>query len=319
MNQPTYENASLINKALRDILPDARITSITRMTAGVSTAIYRVDTASEQYYLRVQPASDASFAAEVEAHHKLVDLGLRVPEAVHFEERNELIQRSVMLTTAIRGKAVGYGAQPPSIREILRDAGRELAIVNQVKVKGFGWVNRVSDTGELCAEYPHLAMWLDEHFNGPINALNDSYQNDTNHSTHFDTNHYIKVYDLPESAKERFQQSEPCLAHGDFDVTHIYYDDHGYTGIIDFGEIRGAPRFYDLAHFGIENSEHLPHLIQGYTEIAPLPDEAQYDIRLMGTLIAARRIGRCVMQGRQAHTPDIAFVKRTLTELPAHH
>jgi hypothetical protein len=36
------------------------------------------------------------------------------------------------------------------------------------------------------------------------------------------------------------------LAHGDFDMTHIYQEDGRYTGIIDFGEIRGcrlsAPR-----------------------------------------------------------------------------
>ena len=39
------------------------------------------------------------------------------------------------------------------------------------------------------------------------------------------------------------------LAHGDFDCSHIYVADGRYSGIIDFGEIRGANPWYDLAQF----------------------------------------------------------------------
>lgn len=52
---------------------------------------------------------------------------------------------------------------------------------------------------------------------------------------------YLSI--LPEEGEQGY------LAHGDFDTTHIYQDNGRYTGIIDFGEIRGADRWYDLGYF----------------------------------------------------------------------
>jgi aminoglycoside phosphotransferase (APT) family kinase protein len=49
------------------------------------------------------------------------------------------------------------------------------------------------------------------------------------------------------------------LAHGDFDATHIWLDDHGrYAGIIDFGEMRGADRHFDLGHFLLHDRAPVP-------------------------------------------------------------
>ncbi len=48
------------------------------------------------------------------------------------------------------------------------------------------------------------------------------------------------------------------LAHGDFDTTHIYEKNCRYSGIIDFGEIRGAEPLYDLGHFQLHDGERLP-------------------------------------------------------------
>ena len=85
------------------------------------------------------------------------------------------------------------------------------------------------------------------------------------------------------------------LAHGDLDVTHIYQRDGRYTGIIDFGEIRGADRRYDLGHFHLHDGETLaglvlPDLLAGYREVAPLPPEAERQIRLLGLLIGLRAL-----------------------------
>ena len=65
-----------------------------------------------------------------------------------------------------------------------------------------------------------------------------------------------------------------CLAHGDFDLTHIWLDGQGrYAGIIDFGEMRGAGRYFDLGHFllhdGADRSVPLfEHFLGGYHEAA---------------------------------------------------
>jgi aminoglycoside phosphotransferase (APT) family kinase protein len=94
-----------------------------------------------------------------------------------------------------------------------------------------------------------------------------------------------------------FDGERSCLAHGDFDVTHIYQRDGEYTGIIDFGEIRGANRHYDLAQFALHDGERLPrgllpHLLAGDAEVAPLPPDADRRIALASLLIGVGALAR---------------------------
>ena len=89
-------------------------------------------------------------------------------------------------------------------------------------------------------------------------------------------------------------EEQAKLAHGDFDVTHIYQQQGHYTGIIDFGEIRGANLFYDLGHFRIHDGEKLPnlvlpYLIEGYKEVAALPLDYELRISFSSLLIAIRK------------------------------
>ena len=82
------------------------------------------------------------------------------------------------------------------------------------------------------------------------------------------------------------------LAHGDFDVTHIYQHDGRYTGIIDFGEIRGAHQLYDLGHFNLHDGEVvpqmlLPTLLEGYREVLTLPPDRERRISLVSVLIGS--------------------------------
>ena len=64
------------------------------------------------------------------------------------------------------------------------------------------------------------------------------------------------------------------LAHGDLDVTHIYCEGASYTGIIDFGELRGAEPEFDLGHFLLHDCETNPislfaHYLAGYRDASP--------------------------------------------------
>ena len=54
-------------------------------------------------------------------------------------------------------------------------------------------------------------------------------------------------------ARARSDDPPSRLAHGDFDATHIYQRDGLYTGVIDFGEMRGAEPHYDLAYFLVQD------------------------------------------------------------------
>lgn len=98
------------------------------------------------------------------------------------------------------------------------------------------------------------------------------------------------------------------LAHGDFDAMHIFQQNGLYTGIIDFGEIRGADRWYDLGHFHLHDDESLalPVLLQGYNEITPLPPNAEERILFASLLIAVRALSRSLQKRAANHyTPRL--------------
>ena len=299
------EDLSAIARFARTIITSTAPLTLARVAEGVSTIVYRIDAGEQTYYLRILPEPGASFAPEVAAHQQLRAVGLRVPEVIYFEHFNPLFQRSLMLTTAIAGRAIGYDQPPAAIAQLLYQAGRELATMNRVAVQGYGWLRRDTADLRLCAEHPTLPTWLIEEFEAPLRALRRCPD-----LTPREADALIELLGI---ACEQLQHEPAVLAHGDFDVTHIYYHDAAYTGIIDFGEIRGTHQLYDLGHFAIESGDLLPDLLQGYTAVAPLHDDALRQISLTGLLIAARRIGRRLLQGREPHQPDIAFIRRKLS------
>lgn len=301
-----YEDPYTIKKVARTLLSPIEVLAATRVPEGISTVVFQIDTPSAQYYLRIMHEQNLSFDSEVEAHEHLHNLGLHVPEVVAFEHQHESLQRSVMLTKAIPGRPIGYTDQPQSIREILLKTGRELAVINQLQIEGFGYINSVLKGHSLTAQYTSPTHWLNEDFREPLEALSASGL--------FTPPEVDKIFGVLDATKGRYELKPSFLAHGDFDVTHIYYDESGYTGIIDFGDIRGAPKIYDLGHFSIENGHLLQYLLEGYVEVLPLDDEAQYDILLTSILIAARRIGRRI-RGRGLYAPDLSHVKRAIKSI----
>jgi Ser/Thr protein kinase RdoA (MazF antagonist) len=87
------------------------------------------------------------------------------------------------------------------------------------------------------------------------------------------------------------------LAHGDFDATPIFQADGRYSGLIDFGEIRGTEPLFDLGHFLLHDREHLPiplvaDLLAGYGEIVVLPDGHQELVRRSAVLLGLRQLAR---------------------------
>jgi Phosphotransferase enzyme family len=309
MKQPLqpYEDTSLIAQFARTIITSPARLTVERVVEGGSTIVYRIDMAGQTAYLRILPEPDASFAPEVAAHQRLRAAGLRIPEVLYFEHYNQLFQRSLMLTTAIAGRAIGYRDPPATAPQIAYHAGCDLAIINQVTVQAYGWIKRDTPELRLCAEHPSLPAWLIDHFAAPIHTLGrycDLAPRDTD-----------ALIELLGAACELFQHEPAVLAHGDFDATHIYYDGDAYSGIIDFGEIRGTHPLYDLGHFTIENSDLLPYLLEGYATVAQLGDDTMDHIKLTGVLIAARRAGRRILQGRAPHPPDITFIRQMLPGL----
>ena len=130
---------------IRHIFPSMSF-MVERMAEGVSTFVYRMLCGDETFYLRVLPGEDASFAPEVAAHTLLRQRQVNVPEVIYFEQSNELLQRSIMMTTAIKGRPLSQSPDlPVEVREaIVTEAGRDLALITACLSKALGGSNEIS-------------------------------------------------------------------------------------------------------------------------------------------------------------------------------
>lgn len=90
-----------IETVLRHIFPSTSLV-VERVAEGVSTWVYRMTSRKETFYLRVLPEEGASFAPEVAAHILLRQRQVNVPEVIYFEQCHDLLQRSIMVTSAIK-------------------------------------------------------------------------------------------------------------------------------------------------------------------------------------------------------------------------
>jgi aminoglycoside phosphotransferase (APT) family kinase protein len=302
------ERTAAITALLRAIFPATVQLAVEYVAESHSTEVYRVHRDGAVLYLRVLPEQAASFAPELYVHDLLHRRGLHVPGAIYFAHCNALLQRSILLTTEIPGRAIGYGPRPPAVRQMVRQAGRELAIVNSVLVRGFGWIKRdQTRVDQLSAECDSYAAWLLPDLEAALAALT--------HGALLSMRDAQAVRLALDEAAALFGGQPAYLAHGDFDVTHIYHQDGRYTGMIDFGEIRGANQLYDVGHFQIENADLLPDLLEGYADVVALPADHMRRILLSGLLIGVRRLGRSVARSRALYSPDLQAIRRTLVAL----
>src|SRR5216683_6034773 len=166
LNTGMHSNAidiRLIEALVAQVFPCTVHSRVERAEEGVSTYVYRLYRGNEVFYLRVLPEVNASFAPEVYVHEMLRAKDVKVPEVVYFEHYNEVVQRSVMVTTAIKGKHIGHYHVNEVPRSTLVEAGRDLAVINSVPVRHFGWIKRDSSkVTALEAELPTYRAFVFE-------------------------------------------------------------------------------------------------------------------------------------------------------------
>jgi aminoglycoside phosphotransferase (APT) family kinase protein len=236
-------------------------------------------------------------------HQILRSQGVRLPGVLYVTRLDRDLGRSIMVTSEVAGCPVGSGKPPNNVRAILREAGRDLALINRLPVDGFGWIqNELNRDGKLQAEFPTYAEWINHHIGDCTDVLKVAAVLVEAEAQAID--------ELMRVEAGKAASAQAFLAHGDFDVTHIYHVGGVYSGIIDFGEIRGAPALYDLAHFQIENRDLLPDLLEGYEQLTTLPPNYRRTIDFFSLLIALRRLTRHVQTGRKPLLPDLAAVRR---------
>ncbi len=286
--QPTER--ALLTPLLRRIFPSG-VSQVARVAEGVSTRVYRVVAQDETFYLRILPEADASFDPEVIAHERVRQLGAKAPEVIAYEPHYQPLQRSLMIVREIPGLPLSQSTDldPETLSAIMDAAGSDLARINSVGVDGFGWVRRDEETARLQAPLPtNRALAL------------DGWESDLAYLAETGT---LLSTDLTllEQVRSRYDtwldDAESRLAHGDFDTTAIYQRDGAYTGVIDFGELRGASRWYDLAHFHMRDGEYLtatllPPLVRGYARVVALPQDGLRRIHFASLFINLHALGR---------------------------
>jgi aminoglycoside phosphotransferase (APT) family kinase protein len=271
------------------IFPPPGGCAVERTAEGVSTQVYRIRRGDEVFYLRVAEVCDASLAPEVCVHELLRERGVKVPDIVYFEPFDARLQRSIMVTTEIRGEHVGQRRVDGDTKEVLRAAGRDLAVINSVPVEGFGWIKRdKSVVIRLEAEHTTHRDFALEHLDEHLTLLSEKVLTRAE---------IVELRTIINRLEAWLDVQHACLAHGDFDVTHIYQEDGRYTGIIDFGEIRGADAPYDLGHFNLHDGETLPqpvlpYLLEGYSDVVPLPPDHEWRISLLSLLNGVSALAR---------------------------
>jgi len=262
---------------------------------GGSTHVYRITFQHETFYLRILPEEGASFAPEITVLKRLQQMHVKVPEVVYFEDCNATLRRSIMVMTEIKGRPLNQSHFLPKeeIERLVMEAGQDLARINTMAVDGFGWVTRSqTNTTSVCAAWPTYRAFALEYWEADLAYLG---KNVLTAKKVAKLEHILTRYDSWLDAEKGH------LAHGDFDTTHIFQDNGQYTGIIDFGEIRGANCWYDIAHFHMRDGELLPYqllpaLVRGYEKIIPMPPEYEQHIRFTSMLINVRALSRALQK-----------------------
>jgi Ser/Thr protein kinase RdoA (MazF antagonist) len=158
--------------------------------------------------------------------------------------------------------------------------------VHAVPVLGFGWIRRDHDEPgwPLRGEHATYADYVD------APAVFDLLV-----AIGFPRQQAHQTVQLLEEAVTTGPSGEyGCAAHGDFDVSHIFAADGTYTGLIDFGELRGTDWPFDFATLELNaepGTERIrPHAHAGYAEVRPLPDDFQRRLYVACVLSASHRL-----------------------------
>ncbi len=218
-----------------------------------------------------------------------------------------------MVTTEIPGSPIGRSLRGADVSRVLAAAGRDLAVIHGVEVAGFGWIRRDQPgAARLEAELPTLRAFALGDLDAHLAAL----------TAFLDADRLWAVRRVVTRCDSWLEAERAILAHGDLDATHVFHLDGEYTGLIDFGEIRGTDCLYDLGHVALHDGETVPypllsHLLAGYSEVAVLPPDHERQIRLWSLLIGVRALARSANRPRAAYQNHLArAIRRALEGLP---
>ncbi len=271
-----------------------------KVAEGVSTNVYKLEKDGDVSYLRILSKGESA-SLETATHTLLMEHGVHVPVVESFEDNCPELGASFMIVKDIGGDSLesqfDYGSEvDPRVDfgPVLFAAGQDMARINSIPVSGFGKIKR-SEPGqtELKGKYRNSDDYIFKKLDKVMKELE-----------------VVKAIDIEliQQVKNKIEQhrdllycEKPVLAHGDLDLSHIYSDKDGYTGMIDFGDMRGASQYFDLAYFRFRTgTKFIPKLIEGYQSIRPLDKDYNARLQIEGLVIAVQKLVWALSKGEDS-------------------
>ncbi len=293
MPQQHVVDIAVLGLVVRRVFPGAGSVSVEPASPGRLLVVYRVRADGVSYYLRVAEEAGEDLTTDAQVLVRLAELGVRVPAVVHVEAEPGDLDRSFLIVAAMVGESLASHGTDEQARRAVRAAGRDAALINAIEVEGFGWLRRDGLPGlraELACYAEFVASDLPRRWPGWLAGA-------------FTAGELEALQGVVDQERQR-PVSRGHLAHGDFDATHIWLDDHGrYAGIIDFGEMRGADRHFDLGHFLLHDrtARAVPlfeDFLAGYAEAAALAEDHRDLIRRSAVVSGLRQLSLWLGPGR---------------------
>jgi aminoglycoside phosphotransferase (APT) family kinase protein len=281
--------------------------------------VYRAIVDGVRYYLRLAEEPGQDLMTDALVLDRLRARGVRVPEVVAASPSTAAFPRSWMIMTEVPGRSIALCGTYEEARRAAIAAGRDVALINSVPVAGFGWLRR-DGSEQLTAELPSYSQFVMSYLPTPWpGRLREV----------FDLRRLDALHALAVGEQKRPLRGGH-LAHGDLDVSHIYAHAGSYSGIIDFGEMRGADPYFDLGHFLLHDGETrhsrlFSSFLQGYLQVSPLPDGHGQAIRASAVLLGLRQLSHWLSPERNypASKPLVQLRATELSNLlegkPAHN
>jgi aminoglycoside phosphotransferase (APT) family kinase protein len=294
---------------VRETVPRARAVSI-RHVPGSSrvVVVYRATVDGVRYYLRLAEEPGQDLTTDAHVLERLQALNVRVPEVVAASAATAAFPRSWMIMTEVPGRSIAQGGTDDEAQQAAIAAGRDVAVINSVSVSGFGWLHR-DGSAQLTAELPSYRQFVVSYLPTPWPGRLQEV---------FHPRQLEALRALAAGEQDRpFRAGR--LVHGDLDLTHIYSHAGHYSGIIDFGELRGADPYFDLGHFLLHDGETRPaqlfhSFLNGYRQVNSLPDGYCQAIRASAILLGLRQLSRWLSPER-GYPLSHPLVQRRAAEL----
>jgi Ser/Thr protein kinase RdoA (MazF antagonist) len=286
-----------LEEALRRTLssPDVHLLPV---SPGRRAIVYRAETARGSFYVRVAEEPGQDLTTDAIVLDRARSVGASVPQVILVERDPPEMDRSFLVTAELPGKALASAGDGRMAEAAVRKAGRDVAVINCIEVQGFGWL--VRDGG------PVLRAEFDRYEDFVVSQLPDSWPGWLERI--FQTS---ELEALEQTVWEELEapSEDARLVHGDLDVTHIFIDGDRYAGLIDFGEVRGADRCFDLGHFLLHDQETrrdslFEAFLSGYLEVRDLPTDHRLRIQRSAILSGLRQLSLWLSPDRSGDPND---------------